>query len=125
MAEEGGYIPLPSSDQSRSPNLLHFDTFDHTTALTAPQQKDWLCIDAHGNLELVKASSGRALVLLGVITSSQERLGFVILTLGPAKQVDKHAMVADLGIHYRDLRTVDPLVRASSKEHAASKALHN
>ena len=59
MAEEGGYIPLPSSDQAHMSNLLRFDTFDHTPALTAPQQKDWLRIDAHGNLELAKASSGR------------------------------------------------------------------
>ncbi|KAK9826625.1 hypothetical protein WJX74_006505 [Apatococcus lobatus] len=78
MAEEGGYIPLPSSDEFRTLELLDFDNFDHTTALTAPQQKDWLRIDAHGNLELTK--------------------------------VDKHAMVGDLGIHYRDLRTVDPLI---------------
>lgn len=56
MAEETGYVPLPSSDQSQLPTLCEFEGFDPASAFAPQQQKDWLRVDAHGTLSHAKAS---------------------------------------------------------------------
>ncbi len=108
MGEETGYIPLPGSDGDHHPTLQDFEGIDPGSALAPQQQKDWLRVDAHGAINFVKVgASGKASPCSNPRPS---RSGICLV------QVDKHAMVTDLGIHYRDLRTVDPLVGCASTQ---------
>lgn len=100
--------------------MLTFRVLQQGSGSASGRQREWLVVDKEGNCSFIVVGNrdwqhARASPFHSILTNSLLKLAAIESNLSrhhilPLSQVDKHELVANLGIHYRDLRIVDPHV---------------